>query len=273
MSETVEAFSTPADPPFGMHFTAIIPARLASTRFPGKALADVGGKPMVVRVAERARESGADSVYVATDHRDIADAVERAGFQAVMTSANHLTGTDRIAEVAEHLGLEAKAVVVNIQGDEPLIEPGLVRAVAALLSDTPEAAIATACHSIRDSGELFDPNAVKVVLDRAGLARYFSRAPIPWARDAFAASRALPGEMPCYRHIGIYAYRAEFLRLFPRLAVSPLERFEALEQLRALWHGYAIAVAVRQDAPLPGVDTPEDLERVRALFDRASHTR
>jgi 3-deoxy-manno-octulosonate cytidylyltransferase (CMP-KDO synthetase) len=257
----------------GMHFTAIIPARLASTRFPGKALADLGGKPMIVRVAERARESGADSVYVATDHRDIANEVERAGFQAVMTRADHPTGTDRIAEVAERLGLEAKVVVVNVQGDEPLIETGLVRAVASLLSDTPEAAIATACHPIRDAEEFFDPNAVKVVLDHAGLARYFSRAPIPWARDAFAASRTLPAEMPCYRHIGIYAYRAEFLRVFPRLAASPLERFEALEQLRALWHGYAIAVAVRQDAPLPGVDTPEDLERVRTLFDRADHKR
>ena len=257
-----------------MHFTAIIPARLASTRFPGKALADLRGRPMIVRVAERARESGADRVAVATDHRDIADAVERAGFEAVMTRADHPTGTDRIAEVAERFGLDAKAVVVNVQGDEPLIEPGLIRAIAALLADTPEAAIATACHPIRDPDEFFDPNAVKVVLDHAGLARYFSRAPIPWARDAFAASRAtLPEGMPCYRHIGVYAYRAEFLRVFPRLAVSPLERFEALEQLRALWHGYAIAVAVRQDAPLPGVDTPEDLERVRALFDRAGHKR
>jgi 3-deoxy-manno-octulosonate cytidylyltransferase (CMP-KDO synthetase) len=256
-----------------MHFIAIIPARLASTRLARKALADLGGKPMVVRVAERARESGADRVCIATDHRDIAQAVERAGFEAAMTRADHPTGTDRIAEVVERFGLEESAVVVNIQGDEPLIEPGLVRAVATLLADTPEAAIATACHPIRSSEEFFDPNAVKVVLDQAGLARYFSRAPIPWARDAFAASRKLPPELPCYRHIGIYAYRAGFLRVFPRLAVSPLERFEALEQLRALWHGYAIAVAVREDAPTPGVDTPEDLERVRALFDRASHKR
>jgi 3-deoxy-manno-octulosonate cytidylyltransferase (CMP-KDO synthetase) len=256
-----------------MHFTAIIPARLASTRLPGKALADLGGKPMVVRVAERARESGAGRVCVATDHRDVAQAVERAGFEAVMTRADHATGTDRIAEVVERFGLDESAIVVNIQGDEPLIEPGLVRAVAALLADTPEAAIATACHPIRNPEEFFDPNAVKVVLDSAGLARYFSRAPVPWARDAFAASRELPPQLPCYRHIGIYAYRAGFLRVFPRLEVSPLERFEALEQLRALWHGYAIAVTVRQDAPTPGVDTPEDLERVRALFDRASHKR
>jgi len=254
-----------------MHFTAIIPARLASTRLPRKALADLGGRPMVVRVAERARESGADRVCVATDDGDIAQAVERAGFEAVITRADHPTGTDRIAEVVERFGLDASTIVVNIQGDEPLIEPGLVRAVAALLADTPEAAIATACHPIRTSEEFFDPNAVKVVLDAAGLARYFSRAPIPWARDAFAASKQLPPGLPCHRHIGIYAYRAAFLRLYPRLSVSPLERFEALEQLRALWHGYAIAVAVRQDAPVPGVDTPEDLARVRAMFDRASH--
>jgi len=229
---------------------------------------------MIVRVAERARESGARNVYVATDHRDIATAVEQAGFQALMTRADHATGTDRIAEVVEHLGLAAETIVVNVQGDEPLIEPGLIRAVAALLADTPEAAIATACHPIREAREFFDPNAVKVALDHAGLARYFSRAPIPWARDAFAAStQTLPDGLPCYRHIGVYAYRAEFLRVYPKLAVSALERFEALEQLRALWHGYAIAVAVRQDAPLPGVDTPQDLERARAAFDRKSHKR
>jgi 3-deoxy-manno-octulosonate cytidylyltransferase (CMP-KDO synthetase) len=256
-----------------MHFTAIIPARLASTRLPRKALADLGGEPMVVRVAERARESGAARVCVATDDREIVRAVEEAGFEAVLTRTDHPTGTDRIAEVVERFGLDAGAIVVNVQGDEPLIEPGLVRAVAALLADTPEAAIATACHPIRSSEEFFDPNAVKVVLDSAGLARYFSRAPIPWARDAFTSSKQLPPELPCHRHIGVYAYRAAFLRLFPRLAVSPLERFEALEQLRALWHGYAIAVAVRQDAPMPGVDTPDDLARVRALFDRAGHKR
>jgi len=257
-----------------MSFTAIIPARFESSRFPGKVLADLGGKPMVVRVAERARESGARQVYVATDHRDVAEAVKRSGFQAVMTRADHATGTDRIAEVVEQLGLAAEALVVNVQGDEPLIEPGLIRAVAALLADTPEAVIATACHPIRDAEELFDPNAVKVALDRSGLALYFSRAPLPWARDAFAVStRALPQGLPCYRHIGIYAYRADFLRSYTRLERSPLEQFEALEQLRALWHGFPIAVAVRQDAPFPGVDTPGDLERARALFDRGEHKR
>ena len=266
-----------------MSFVAIIPARFASSRFPGKALADLGGKPMVVRVAERVRESGARQVYVATDHGDIARAVEQSGFEAVMTRADHSTGTDRIAEVVERLALAAESLVVNVQGDEPLIEPGLIRAVVTMLADTPEAAIATACHPIRDAGELFNPNVVKVVLDRAGLARYFSRAPVPFARDAFArpydpsrdafaaSTRALPQGLPCYRHIGIYAYRAEFLLTYPRLERSPLEKFEALEQLRALWHGYAIAVAVRHDAPLPGVDTPEDLRRAQAAFDRMHH--
>jgi len=257
-----------------MSFTVVIPARYASTRLPGKELADLGGKPMVVRVAERARESGARHVFVATDHLEIAAAVERCGFQVVMTRGDHATGTDRIAEAAERLGLAPDTLVVNVQGDEPLVEPGLIRAVAMLLDETPEAAIATACSPIRDAAELFNSNVVKVILDNEGFARYFSRAPIPWARDAFAAStKKLPEGLPCYRHIGVYAYRAEFLRTFPKLADSPLERFEALEQLRALWHGYGIAVAVRHDAPQPGVDTAEDLERVRALFDRKNHER
>jgi 3-deoxy-manno-octulosonate cytidylyltransferase (CMP-KDO synthetase) len=251
-------------------FTVVIPARYASSRLPAKALADLGGKPMVVRVAERARESGAQEIYVATDHREIAEAVEQSGFRFVMTRADHATGTDRIAEVVESLNLDRTATVVNVQGDEPLVEPGLIRAVAALLGSTPNAAIATACHAIRDATELFNPNVVKVVLDRAGFARYFSRAPIPFARDAFSTSRQiLPAGLPAYRHIGIYAYRAEFLSVFRHLERAPLEEFEALEQLRALWNGYSIAVAVRQDAPMPGVDTPEDLQRVRALFDRA----
>ena len=257
-----------------MSFTVVIPARFASTRLPGKALADLGGKPMVVRVAERARESGAQQVYIATDHRDVARAAEQHGFRAVMTRADHPTGTDRVAEAVERIDLPRDAIVVDVQGDEPLIEPGLIRAVAAVLADTPEAAIATACHPIREAAELFNPNVVKVVLDHAGFARYFSRAPIPWARDAFAASRsALPADFPCYRHVGIYAHRCDFLLAYSGLARSPLEDFEALEQLRALWHGYPIAVTVRQDAPLPGVDTPEDLERARALFDRKEHKR
>jgi 3-deoxy-manno-octulosonate cytidylyltransferase (CMP-KDO synthetase) len=247
----------------------MIPARFASSRLPGKALADIAGKPMIVHVAERARESGALRVCIATDDGRIREAVERHGFTAAMTRPDHPTGTDRIAEVVESQGFDPEDIVVNVQGDEPLIEPGLIRAVVGLLSDSPEAAIATACHPIHEAAEMFDPNVVKVVLDHEGYARYFSRAPIPWARDAFARSTsALPAGLPCFRHIGVYAYRARFLSSFPRLAPSPLERFEALEQLRALWHGFAIAVAVRHDAPHPGVDTPEDLERARAWFDR-----
>lgn len=252
-----------------VHFSVMIPARFGSRRLPGKALADIAGKPMIVRVAERARESGALRVCIATDDDRIREAVERHGFTVVMTRPDHPTGTDRIAEVVESQRLDPEEIVVNVQGDEPLIEPGLIRAVAGLLSDAPQAAIATACHPIHAAAEMFDPNVVKVVLDHEGYARYFSRAPIPYARDAFASSTsALPPGLPCYRHIGVYAYRARFLSSFPRLAPSPLERFEALEQLRALWHGFAIAVAVRQDAPHPGVDTQEDLERARAWFDR-----
>jgi 3-deoxy-manno-octulosonate cytidylyltransferase (CMP-KDO synthetase) len=257
-----------------MAFTVVIPARLHSSRLPGKVLALIAGKPMVVHVAERARESGAQRVLVATDHADVAREVERHGFEVQMTAATHATGTDRVAEAVERLGLATGEIVVNVQGDEPLVEPGLVRAVAELLAATPEAAIATACHPIHEAAEFFSPHAVKVVLDHAGFARYFSRAPMPWARDAFAAStRELPAGLPSYRHIGVYAYRVQFLRVYPRLAQSPLERFEALEQLRALWHGYAIAVAVRHDAPLAGVDTPQDLERIRALFDQGNHKR
>ena len=252
-----------------VHFSVMIPARFGSSRLPGKALADIAGKPMIVRVAERARESGALRVCIATDDDRIREAVERHGFTAVMTRPDHATGTDRIAEVVESQGFDPEDIVVNVQGDEPLIEPGLIRAVAGLLSDAPEAAIATACPPLRSVAAMFGPNVVKVVLDHEGYARYFSRAPIPWARDAFARSTsALPPGLPCYRHIGVYAYRARFLSTFPRLAPSPLEQFEALEQLRALWHGFAIAVAVRHDAPHPGVDTPEDLERARAWFDR-----
>lgn len=260
-----------------VHFSVVIPARFASSRLPGKALADIAGKPMIVRVAERARESGAQSVCVATDHDGIRESVERHGFTAVMTRPDHPTGTDRIAEVLESQGFEPEDIVVNVQGDEPLIESGLIRAVAGLLWDTPEAAISTACHPIRDAAEMFDPNVVKVVLDSKAYARYFSRAPIPYARDWFARSNresrdvsTLPPGLPCYRHIGVYAYRARFLSNFPRLEPSPLEHFEALEQLRALWHGFAIAVAVRHDAPHAGVDTPEDLERTRTWFDRSS---
>ena len=248
-------------------FTVLIPARFASTRLPGKPLADVGGKPLVVRVAERAHASGATRVIVATDDQRIAETVRAHGVDAVMTRSDHPTGTDRLAEAAIALDLRAEEIVVNVQGDEPLLAPALIRRMAELLAASPDADIATACHPIVDPAEAFNPNVVKVVLDARGRALYFSRATIPWARDAFAASReALPAALPLYRHYGLYAYRVSFLRAYPKLAPAPIERFEALEQLRALWHGHRIAVEITGGTPAPGVDTEEDLQRVRALF-------
>jgi 3-deoxy-manno-octulosonate cytidylyltransferase (CMP-KDO synthetase) len=252
-------------------FTVLIPARYASTRLPGKPLADIAGKPMVVQVALRARRSNAAQVVVATDDERIRAAAAKHGVDACLTRADHPTGTDRLAEAAQKLGLADDAIVVNVQGDEPLLAPGLIRAMAELLAAHPDAAIATACHPIADPAEAFNPNVVKVVLDRNGYALYFSRATIPWARDAFAEIRSggpivLPQGLPLYRHYGLYAYRVSFLRRYPSLAPAPIERFEALEQLRALWHGHRIVVAVTQGTPAPGVDTEEDLARVRALY-------
>ena len=248
-------------------FCALIPARYASTRLPGKPLADIAGKPMVVRVAERALAAGARRVAVATDDPRIEAAVSAHGIAVCMTRADHPTGTDRLAEAAQQLQLSDDDIVVNVQGDEPLLDPALIRAMAQLLADRPDAAVATACHPIVDAAEAFNPNVVKVVLDARGYALYFSRAAIPWARDAFAVARdMLPTGLPSHRHYGLYAYRVAFLRAFPALAPAPIERCEALEQLRALWHGYRIAVAVTQGTPAPGVDTPEDLDRVRAIY-------
>ena len=248
-----------------MRFTVIIPARLASTRLPNKPLADLGGKPMVVRVAERARESGAARIIVATDHADIAAACAAHGVEAVMTRADHPSGTDRIAEVARALNLPADEVVVNLQGDEPLIDPALLAACAARISL--EVPMATCAHPLHDVADVFNPNVVKVVLDKAGRALYFSRASIPWARDAFAASReTLPAGYAPLRHIGLYAYSNAFLQAYPGLDVSPLEQIEALEQLRVLWHGVPIAVHVTDSAPQAGVDTPEDLARVQLHY-------
>ena len=248
-----------------MTFTVIIPARLASTRLPNKPLADLGGKPMVVRVAERARASGARRIVVATDHADIVAACAAHGVDAVMTRADHPSGTDRIAEVARALDLGPEEVVVNLQGDEPLIDPALLAACAARI----EAGVpmATCAHPLAEVADVFNPNVVKVVLDRQGRALYFSRATIPWARDAFAASRqALPPGYAPLRHIGLYAYGNAFLQAYPALEVSPLEQVEALEQLRVLWHGHPIAVHVTDSAPQAGVDTPEDLARVQLHF-------
>ena len=250
-----------------MAFTVLIPARYASTRLPGKPLADIAGKPMVVRVAERAQTSGATRVVVATDDQRVRDAVVAHGLAACMTREDHATGTDRLAEAAQQLGLADDEIVVNVQGDEPLLDAALIRGMAALLAARPDAAIATACHPIDDVAEAFNPNVVKVVLDAAGYALYFSRATIPWARDAFGKGRgALPLGIPLYRHYGLYAYRVSFLRAFPTLTPAPIERFEALEQLRALWHGYRIAVEIAHGTPAPGIDTPEDLARVREIF-------
>jgi 3-deoxy-manno-octulosonate cytidylyltransferase (CMP-KDO synthetase) len=250
-----------------MSFIVVIPARYASTRLPGKPLADIAGRPMVVHVAERARASGAEEVIVATDHPDVAAAVEKHGFRALMTRADHTTGTDRIAEVAAVRGEVGHRIIVNVQGDEPLVDPALIAQVADSLEAHPDAEIATACHPITDAAEIANPNVVKVVLDRQGYALYFSRAPIPYARDAYAGGiREVPAGLPVYRHLGLYAYRAGFLRRYSQLEPAPIEHFEALEQLRALWHGQRICVAVATAAPAPGVDTPADLERVRALL-------
>ena len=253
-----------------MGFHVVIPARFASTRLPGKPLADIAGQPMVVRVATAARRAKADGVWVATDDERIAAAVRHHGFDAVMTRADHASGTDRIAEVADQLSWDDADIVVNVQGDEPLLDPTLIEAVAAALRGDPDAAMATAAHPLRTAAEFFNPNVVKVVCDVRGRALYFSRAPIPWDRDHFADGRdALPSDFPAQRHIGLYAYRVSFLRRFGQLAACPLERFEALEQLRALWHGYPIQVVSIDHPPAAGVDTPEDLERVRRLFDAA----
>ncbi|HKO88296.1 MAG TPA: 3-deoxy-manno-octulosonate cytidylyltransferase [Burkholderiales bacterium] len=248
-------------------FTVLIPARYASTRLAAKALADIAGKPMVVRVAEQARLSGAARVLIATDNEEIAVAAGAHGCEVRMTRPDHASGTDRLAEIVDTLALPDDAIVVNVQGDEPLIPPQLIADLAQTLAHKPALSIATACHAISDVDDLLNPNVVKVVMDAEGHALYFSRAPIPYARDAFADSpKRFPRDLPAYRHIGIYAYRARYLREFTRLRPPDVERFESLEQLRALWHGHKIALIVCAAAPPAGVDTPADLERVRALY-------
>ncbi|OQA30003.1 MAG: 3-deoxy-manno-octulosonate cytidylyltransferase [Betaproteobacteria bacterium ADurb.Bin341] len=253
-------------------FKIVIPARYASTRLPGKPLIDLGGKPMVVRVAERARLSGARELWVATDHAEVKAAAEAHGVPALMTRSDHPTGTDRLAEVVKLRGWPDDALVVNVQGDEPLIDPEVIAHVAHQLA-TSGADIATVAHPVTEAADFFNPNVVKVVCRADGDAAYFSRAPIPYARDHFAregGGETLPPGFAALRHVGLYAYRAGFLKAYSSLTPAPAEQFESLEQLRALWHGYRISVLRIDAAPAPGVDTPEDAERVRACFEASS---
>jgi 3-deoxy-manno-octulosonate cytidylyltransferase (CMP-KDO synthetase) len=281
-------------------FVALIPARLASTRLPNKPLLDIGGKPMIVRVAEQAQRSGAMLVAVATDSPEIADVVIRHGFRALMTRNDHLSGTDRLVEAAAQLGLADDVIVVNVQGDEPLLPPSLIRQVAVALAGASDCAIATVAHTIHEEADYLSPNVVKVVVDLRGRAQYFSRAPIPYDRDFFLTWVAPAGVVPAgftpvelvptgvtpagvvppsgavsprlaarqlpLRHIGLYAYRAAFLAAYPGLAAGAAETLESLEQLRAMAHGFAIHVLLTDVGPPPGVDTPSDLERVRQVW-------
>lgn len=251
-----------------MSFTVIIPARLASTRLPNKPLADIGGVPMVVRVAQRALLSSAERVVVATDSREVIDKCAEFGMAAVLTRADHASGSDRLAEACQVLGLHDDALVVNVQGDEPLIDPALIDSVALLLSARPDCAMSTAAHAIEELADFLNPNIVKVVLDSHQSALYFSRAPIPVGRDFanqawWTAGSQLPRPL---RHVGVYGYRVGFLKRFPALPQAPMEQLESLEQLRALWHGHRIAVHITHRPPGIGVDTPEDLVQARRLF-------
>ncbi|MBI3773855.1 MAG: 3-deoxy-manno-octulosonate cytidylyltransferase [Gammaproteobacteria bacterium] len=248
-----------------MSFKVVIPARYASTRLPAKPLALIAGKPMIEHVYRQALKSGADEVVIATDHSAVFDAVQGFGADVCMTSSEHRSGTDRIAEVSAQRGWKKDEIIVNLQGDEPLMPPQLIQQVATNLAQFTHASIATLCERITGAAELFDPNIVKVVFDHQGYALYFSRAPIPWDRDAFAVSKStLPPTGEHYRHIGMYAYRAAFLREYVTWSAVALETQESLEQLRALWHGHRIHVAEVATATVPGVDTEQDLERVRS---------
>ena len=244
-----------------MTFKVVIPARYASTRLQGKPLLDIAGKPMVVRVAEQAAKSGASEIIIATDFEKIMQAAAAHNINAVMTNINHASGTDRIAEVAQKLGWSDDEIVVNVQGDEPLIDPILIKEVALHLANSKDAVMATACHAIHDEASLLNPNIVKVVLDANGSALYFSRAPIPYPRDD-----VFKQNIQAQRHIGIYAYRVGFLKKYAELSVTELEKIESLEQLRVLHHGYKIGVTITKNAPASGVDTQEDLDFVRSVF-------
>jgi 3-deoxy-manno-octulosonate cytidylyltransferase (CMP-KDO synthetase) len=249
-----------------VRFSVLIPARLASTRLPDKPLADIAGLPMIVRVAQRAALSQASQVVVAADAPSIVAACEAHGVRAVLTRADHPTGSDRLAEACALMGLEGDDLVVNVQGDEPLIDPMLIDECAELLARQSDCVMSTAAHPIEHETDFASPNVVKVVLDAQQRALYFSRAPIPWWRDGATPATLPPSGSPALRHVGLYGYRAGFLRAFPALPPSPLEAIESLEQLRVLWHGHRIAVHVTATAPGPGVDTPQDLDRVRELF-------
>lgn len=261
MNNGIQALSVKNTP----EFYVVIPARYASSRLPGKPLLDIAGKPMVAWVAQRAKQSGAKQVVIATDDNRILQAVEQLGYQALMTNANHVSGTDRIAEVAMQQAWPDDAIVVNVQGDEPLIDVALIAEVATQLSNAKHAVMATACHAIHKKTDFLNPNIVKVVLDADSNALYFSRAPIPYPRDSFA-NNELAANIPAYRHIGIYAYRAKFLKQYASIPPSTLEQFECLEQLRVLHQGYKISVAITNNAPATGVDTQEDLDFVRTII-------
>lgn len=247
-----------------MSFTVIIPARLASTRLPNKPLADIHGLPMIVRVAQQAARSAAVQVVVAADAPEIVTACEAHGVRALLTRSDHASGSDRLAEACEQLDLDGQDVVVNVQGDEPLVLPGMIDACAMLLQQRPDCVMSTVAHDIDDEADYRNPNVVKLVTDQRGTALYFSRAPIPWWRDGPSPAALPQGHV--LRHVGLYGYHAGFLRRFPQLTASPLEQIEALEQLRVLWHGERIAVHVSAQRPGPGVDTPDDLARVRSLL-------
>ena len=253
-----------------MNFKVVVPARYASTRLPAKPLLDLGGKPMVARTAERALLSGAEEVWVATDHPDVQTVAEQHGLSVMLTRTDHPTGTDRLSEVVERRGWSDDTIVVNVQGDEPLIDPKTISLMARKLAES-GADIATVGHPISNVADFFNPNIVKLVCKSDGDALYFSRAPIPYARDHFAGEagkETLPTGIPAYRHIGLYAYRVSFLKAYARLTPSPLESYESLEQLRALWHGFRISVVISDHLPLPGVDTPEDAAAMQAWFSK-----
>jgi 3-deoxy-manno-octulosonate cytidylyltransferase (CMP-KDO synthetase) len=248
------------------NFYVVIPARFASTRLPGKPLLDIAGKPMVVHVADKAKLSGASKIVVATDDARIEAVVQGHGYSAMITRQDHVSGTDRIAEVATREAWPDDAIVVNVQGDEPLIDPALIVEVAETLANNKEAVMATACHAIHSKADFLNPNIVKVVLDKNSNALYFSRAAIPYPRDAFATNSDVPQDTPIYRHIGLYAYRTKFLKQYAQIPTAAIEQAESLEQLRVLYQGFKIAVAVSERPPAKGVDTEADLAYVRSLL-------